>query len=340
MLQQQGTELEMFRFFEMTPDLVCIADKAGYFRNINLAVVQKLGYTREELFSRPIASFIHPADREKTSLRRTELLNGKALMNFDNRYLSKNGNIVWLHWTSIYFPEKELVFAIAKDITERKQKELETEEKYKKFESLATHFKSRLEKDKKHLATELHEEIAQLTSVVKMNVVWLRDHTPATDKAGQNKIADSLAVLNLLVESIQRLSFATSPSMLNDIGLMETLECLCTEFSRLSGLPCSFESSINGKILSQEIQLDLFRICQESLSNVMCHAQASAVKVTVACVDERICLTVTDNGKGFQTAQINGSAGFDNMRKRAASVNGHLTIQSEPGKGTSIGISV
>src|SRR5688572_30739850 len=127
----------MTPFFEMTPDLVCIADKDGYFKKVNRSVIKKLEYSQEELFSKPISSFIHPDDKEITRLKRQELINGNELINFQNRYITKRNKIIWLDWTSVYFPENEVVFAIAKDVTERKETEKEIEEKYVKFKSLA-----------------------------------------------------------------------------------------------------------------------------------------------------------------------------------------------------------
>ena len=115
-----STNVELFTFFELTPDLVCIAGKDGFFKKINPAVINKLGYTAEELFVRPIASFVHPEDRGLTASTRQELLLGKALLNFVSRYITKANQIIWLEWTSIYFSEKEVVFAIAKDVTQRK----------------------------------------------------------------------------------------------------------------------------------------------------------------------------------------------------------------------------
>src|SRR5947209_2268953 len=169
----ENQSLELFTFFELTPDLVCIAGKDGFFRNVNPAVIEKLEYSREELFARPISTFIYHEDQEQTQHRRNRLLNGKPLMNFENRYVTKSGKIVWLAWTSIYFPNKEVVFAIAKDITQRKLIERGIEEKYKKFKSLATHFKVSLEEDKKYLAAELHDQLAQLAAVVKMDIDWI-----------------------------------------------------------------------------------------------------------------------------------------------------------------------
>src|SRR4051794_20289584 len=133
MMTSNEHELEMFTFFEKTPVLVCIAGKDGFFRHINPAVVDKLRYSRDELLARPISSFIHPEDQALTAQERATLLEGKALINFQNRYVSKDGAVVWLEWNSIYLPEKEVVFAIARDITEKKQMDMEIEAKYKKF---------------------------------------------------------------------------------------------------------------------------------------------------------------------------------------------------------------
>src|SRR6186997_3524039 len=103
------TEFEMFDLFELTPDLVCIAGKDGILKKVNPAVVQKLGYTAAELYSRPIAALIYPEDSEMTGQKRQKLLNGEALLNFQNRYIKKDGAIIWLEWTSIYIADKEIV---------------------------------------------------------------------------------------------------------------------------------------------------------------------------------------------------------------------------------------
>jgi len=118
---QQVFDLEYF--FEVAPDLLCIAGFDGYFKKINPAVCKVLGYSEEELFALPIHNFIHPEDKERTAEKRIALLEGRSLLNFENRYLSKDGAVVWLSWTSVPIRKDSLVFAIAKDITYRKQLE-------------------------------------------------------------------------------------------------------------------------------------------------------------------------------------------------------------------------
>lgn len=336
MLPIETKELELFRFFEMTPDLVCIAGKDGFLKQVNQAVTDTLGYTKEELYSYPIQHFIHPDDKEMTQRKRVNLFQGETLLDFENRYLTKEGATVWLHWTSVYVPYKQVVFAIAKDITSRKQKEEEIAQNFSMYKTLASHFKSKLEKDKRNLATELHEELAQLASVAKMDISWLNENKDANKEQAQKKFDHALEVLDVLINSIRKISYSISPTMLDDVGLNETLNWICEEFTIINGIPCVFESSFDDSILSHDIQLDLFRICQEALTNVMQHANAKNVKVHIQSIDEAVCLSVTDDGKGFNLDETRESPGLNNIRSRAASANGQLTLLSEPGKGTSI----
>ena len=119
MINASRSEMEMIALFEKTLDLVCIAGRDGYFRKVNSAVINTLGYTQEELLKSPIYTFIHPDDRERTSRERNRLLTGNALINFQNRYVTKDGSVVWLEWTSVFLTDNEIVFAIAKNITQK-----------------------------------------------------------------------------------------------------------------------------------------------------------------------------------------------------------------------------
>ncbi|MEP6614204.1 MAG: PAS domain-containing sensor histidine kinase, partial [Mucilaginibacter sp.] len=110
-------------FFELSPDLLCIAGYDGYFRRINPAVSKLLGYTEDELFAKPINEFVHPDDQELTAKSRDNLTQDIPLLNFENRYVCKNGEIVWLSWTSMPLDAEQLVYAIAKNITHKKKME-------------------------------------------------------------------------------------------------------------------------------------------------------------------------------------------------------------------------
>ncbi len=151
-----STVFDLEYFFEITPDLLCIAGFDGYFKKINPAVSKTLQYTEEELFSAPIHSFIHPDDRQITSQRRIELTKGENLLNFENRYLAKDGSIIWLSWTSVPIPTEKLVFAIAKNISYRKQIE--------EYERISSILEMINEDHQKKFRKELHPAVRNTAS--------------------------------------------------------------------------------------------------------------------------------------------------------------------------------
>jgi len=335
-----NSEFEFSGFFELTPDLVCVAGKDGFLKKVNLAVIETLGFSEEELYNQPISSFIYHEDKELTQQNRAALLSGKVLHNFANRYQKKNGDIIWLEWTSIYFPNNEVVLAIAKNITERKIAEKEIEAGYQKFRNLATYFKKSIEKNKKYLAYQLHEELAQLVFALKMDVDLIANNSNALSDSSKAAVEHALGASKLIITTLQRISFSISPAMLDDFGLNATLEWLCNEFSILNTISCEFKSNYDEQSLSHEIKTDIFRICQESLTNVIEHACATHVKISIDCIEENVLLTIADNGKGFDVDQIKQTPGLNSMQERTDTINGQLTIQSKSGEGTTVRFTV
>jgi PAS domain S-box-containing protein len=124
-IEGERADYSLAPFFDLSHDLLCIAGFDGFFKRVNPAICNVLGYTEEELLSTPIAHFQHPDDRDITRRTREGILHGKPLVNFENRYITKDGNIIWLTWTSIPVQEKALIYAIAKNITLKKQQETE-----------------------------------------------------------------------------------------------------------------------------------------------------------------------------------------------------------------------
>ena len=284
----------MWNLFERTLDLVCITNRAGWFQKVNPAVIKTLGYSEEELFSQPVSVLIHPEDREATGTARNKLLNNEPLINFQNRYIAKDGKTVWLHWTSIYIPEKEIVFAIAKDVTKKKLSEIEIEENFKKYKELASHFKQHVEKDRRFFASELHEELAQLATVVKMNFAGIAAQKDRFDDILKKRIEDGLEAAQILIDKIRKLSYSMNPARIEEIGLDAALRSLSSDFLSTTGIECLYKSSFEENEIDSEIKLDLFRICQEALLNVMQHAQATQVSITLKQKKKKLEL----DGKG------------------------------------------
>ncbi|MFZ4057571.1 MAG: PAS domain S-box protein, partial [Ferruginibacter sp.] len=122
-IKRKIAEEDLRHFFEMTPDVLCIAGTDGYFKKINPAFSNLIGYTESEILSIPIIEFIHPDDRNATNIVLDESAAGIKTIYFENRYITKNGVIVWLAWTSVTVLEESVVFAVAKNITKRKNAE-------------------------------------------------------------------------------------------------------------------------------------------------------------------------------------------------------------------------
>ena len=336
----ENLSIDLKTFLEITPHLVCIAGKDGYLKKVNPAVLRKLGYSEEELYSNHIFTFIHPDDVERTGERREELFSGNVLHDFVNRYVTKDGKTLWLEWTSVYLPENEYVLAIAKDITLRREVEKQVEDEYNKYKSLATHFKKVIEKDKKHIAYELHEELAQLLSVINMDIGWLADQEPGLPQHVKERIEHASAVSRQLIKTIQRLAFAISPQMLDDFGLHTTMGWLCNEFSILNNIPCVYEPGYDEKLLSHEMQVDFFRISQDALLYVLDHSEAGAIRIRMEDAVDSIRIRFIDSGAGFTTAHAKKEAGLLSIRERAASIHGVLREPQAIGQGSEMQVLV
>jgi PAS domain S-box-containing protein len=123
-IKRKYLEQELNQVFDNSNDIICIADFNGYFKKINPVASEILGYSEEELLSRPFTDFVHPDDLKLTEVEAASHLKGESAYYFENRYISKSGKIIWFAWSSSSSPEERLIFAVAKDITEKKKLEV------------------------------------------------------------------------------------------------------------------------------------------------------------------------------------------------------------------------
>jgi PAS domain S-box-containing protein len=123
LLERKNAEEERDHYFNVSMDMLCVADLNGYYKRLNPAWERTLGFTAEVLMSKPYVEFVHPEDREKTDSVASELVEGKPTFSFENRYLCKDGSYKWLSWRSTAVDESGLIYAVARDITQRKAQE-------------------------------------------------------------------------------------------------------------------------------------------------------------------------------------------------------------------------
>lgn len=227
-------------------------------------------------------------------------------------------------------PEGKLYTVILRDVTERVRAREE-------LAAFAAESAGVREQEKSRIARELHDELAQSLTALKMDTIWLRNHVAESDPAAQEKIAQMLAVLDSAVASTRRIAADLRPLVLDDLGLVAAIEWVAQNFTQRTGVPCELlvDESLE---LEEPYATGVFRIVQESLQNVAKHASASRVVVELRPRDGALLLRVQDNGSGFRPSDPRKpqSLGLVGLRERAHLLRGEVRVDSSPGAGTRV----
>lgn len=223
------------------------------------------------------------------------------------------------------------------------QKIVESGQMNEQLRQLTAHLQNIREEERIHIAREMHDELGQLLTAFKMDISWLDKKMADTDNiAIKEKLADMIKLIDDSVIFVRKLASELRPSMLDDFGLIPALEWHSEEFKKRFDIKVDFQSDTRELKTSPVIATGLFRMYQESLTNVARHAEATKVSATLQTTKDRVCLSIQDDGKGFSLT--NGdpgkTLGLLGMKERAAMIGGKLEINSAPGKGTSIVITV
>jgi signal transduction histidine kinase len=222
------------------------------------------------------------------------------------------------------------------DISGRKMSEQKVLEARDQLQKLSAHLKNTREDERKLISREVHDQLGQLGSAIKIELDWLSINEPVLSDKGKVHLQNALAVVKILIQTTRQLAASLRPAMLDELGLIASLKWQCAEFTKISAVECVFEPSCDDSGLSLSLRTELFRICQEALTNVMRHAEATLVKIGLYVGENNIILEISDNGKGFDTTWDSGHLGLIGIRERIYSVNGEFQIESTPGKGTKL----
>jgi PAS domain S-box-containing protein len=226
-------------------------------------------------------------------------------------------------------PAGKLFTVILRDVTER----LRAQEEMAAFAAEASGIR---EQEKSRVARELHDELAQTLTALKMDCTWVRDHV-ADPAAAVARLAGMQDLLDQAVAATRRIAADLRPLVLDDLGLIAGIQWLGSTFQQRHGVPCELELD-ESLDLPEPYATGLFRIVQESLANVAKHAQATQAVVRLARTHREVVLSVEDDGRGFRLGQARGpqSLGLVGLRERARLLRGSLAVASEPGKGTRV----
>jgi PAS domain S-box-containing protein len=211
---------------------------------------------------------------------------------------------------------------------------------------LWAHIEAVREDERTGMAREIHDELGQALTALKMDIAWIVRRANAEGSLGRDLLADKLGAVSKMtdgiIDTVRRISADLRPGVLDDLGLLAAIEWQAQEFERRSGVTCVVRANTGDAKFDRALSTAIFRIFQEALTNVIRHAEAKHVDVSFDCLDGRVRLSVQDNGKGIDEEAVKSpsSLGLLGIRERVRRLNGKMTIGGEPGKGTLLAVEV
>jgi len=233
---------------------------------------------------------------------------------------------------------REVAFAIGE-----KRNEIALRNSEQQYRELSAHLQDIREEERSAIAREIHDELGQQLTVLKIDFSWLESRLNLGDnKVLTDKFADISSLLDRAVKTVRRMSTSLRPSMLDDLGLVATIDWYLADFGRRVNLKTEFHHDDDEYNMPDKMRTAFFRIFQESVTNVIRHSDATTVIVELSRVGDQFSLRVIDNGKGFDTTTVSGkrTLGLLGMRERSLLIGGECRIESVPGRGTTVSVKV
>lgn len=337
----QQSEEKYRTLVEQATDGIFISDLSGKFHIVNTAGITLSGYSSEELKNMTIYDLAEPEDLIKNPFHFAEMRSEKGVR-VERKMLCKDGSITDIEVNAKFLSDGRFL-AIIRDITDRKKAEEELKSSYKSIRKLTSYLQNIREEERSHIAREIHDELGQQLTVMKMDISWINKRiAPYADEVIDNRMNEILKMLNDTVNSVRRISSDLRPSLLDDLGLVAALEWQLAEFEKRFSIKTSVEADEIFVDLPKDITTGLFRIVQESLTNVVRHAQATEINIQLRKGKGSLTLIIADNGNGFETETIKSkkTLGILGMQERTLMLNGQYSINSSKVNGTVVKVVV
>ncbi len=342
--QQIGQEKELSdKLIDSLPGVFYWYDENGKFLRWNKQFEVVTGYSAKEIAGMHPADFFEGEGRRHIIEKIDEVFR-EGGSDAEADFISKDGSKRPYYFKAlrIIIEGKPSLLGTGIDISDRKRAEQELDKSYKAIRELTAHLQNIREEERSHIAREIHDELGQQLTVLKMDVSWLNKKIGNSDDAIKEKMKSLLTMLDETVNSVRRISSELRPSLLDDLGLAAAMEWQLTEFEKRSGIRTNFICSGEEIKLPESVKTALFRILQESLTNVARHSGAKNVETVFLSEADSCVLSITDNGNGFDKQKVadKKTLGILGMKERTSMIGGTYEIASTSGKGTTVTVKI
>ena len=328
------------------PECVKVLNRKGELQSMNpagLAMIQ--ADDEQQVLGRRMIELIDEKYRADFTRLSKEVFNGNS-GTFEYEVTGLKGGHRWLETHAV--PLKNAagkiinLLGLTRDITGRKKAEDELINTNEQLRQLTAHLQGVREEERKRIAREIHDELGQQLTAIKMDTVWIDKQIPAETIAVKNKLQNIIELLDGSHQSVRKILNELRPAVLDDNSLPEVLQWQGRQFTEITGTPLYFTTDQSSLKLPQEAATCIFRVYQEALTNIMRYAGAAKVLSSLYITDGKIILAIEDDGKGFDTGLVENKKRFGllGMEERVLALNGAFSLVSSPGKGTKIVISL
>ncbi len=323
---------EIKSILKYTPDVVYIKDKEGRYILVNSRFEELFGVKNEEIRGKTDYVIFPKETADQFRSNDVKVLSERRSCQVEEHVPQNDGIHTYL---SVKFPIYDEsgapnICGISTDITTLKKAQ-------DQLRRLSGSIMASQEKERSAIARELHDELGQILTALRMDSVWIHQRLRETNPKTAERALTMCSLIDKTIEEVRGMATRLRPSVLDSLGLVDALEWYTTDFERRTGIICIFKH-FNIPVVNDTLATAAYRIAQEALTNVARHAFASRVDVALQAQKGTLTLTVVDNGRGFNTMELSESEGLGvaGMRERAALVGGKLEVQSRPDKGTRV----
>jgi PAS domain S-box-containing protein len=346
----QESEARLQGIAANVPGLVFRLERAPVTGQIDFAYISEgseslVGYAPAAIAHRDMGlrSLVHPDDKASYHQTQDQALDTDRDWSWQGRILTRQGEQRWAEIKAITRQLEDGAYVwdgIVWDITESKRIELELAASREQLRELSAHLESVREEEKARIAREVHDELGQMLTVLKLETSMCELAYAQLDPGLHERLNSMKRLIAQLFQLVRDVATALRPPIL-DAGIASAIEWQARRFEARTQIPCLVQVPESLPPLSDAKAIGLFRILQEALTNVMRHAQAHTVELTLALAGDELCLTISDDGVGFIAATGRPTSfGLVGMRERVLIMGGRLLLESEPGEGTSLKVWV